>query len=242
MKDLHSKHTIEPVAIIASPYKEKFGTPRQPGLVPSTQFTIELLPPYNHPEALRGLENYSHIWLIFQFHQTQQQGWKPTVRPPRLGGNKRLGVFATRSSFRPNNMGLSVAKIERLTNDGHIIVSGLDVVDSTPVFDIKPYIPYSDAIGNATSSFAATAPTSRLTVNWHKIEENQTAKGLAQSLKHTIEDILKLDPRPAYKQDMADEKVYKMDFQEWTISWSVEDDIVYVLQIANRPSRKDSAD
>ena len=146
-----------PIGYVHSPYKEKFGIPRQPGLVTAAQATLRLVAPFDQPESVRGLEGFSHVWLIFVFHGTAAQGWKPTVRPPRLGGNARLGVFATRSTFRPNPIGLSVAQIVDIdAQHGQVslTLSGCDLLDGTPILDIKPYLAYADALHQARSGFA----------------------------------------------------------------------------------------
>ena len=153
--------TFAPIGVIHSCFKEKFGIPRQPGLVPAARAVLELLPPYNRAEAVRGLEGFSHIWVSFVFHACLDAPWKPTVRPPRLGGNRRLGVFATRSTHRPNPIGLSAVELERIeTGPGRVLLhlKGADLMDGTPVLDIKPYLPYSDVIPGATGGFAAEAP------------------------------------------------------------------------------------
>lgn len=153
------------IGVISSPYKEKFAIPRQPGLVSSAKATLTLTPPYDEPDALRGLAEFSHVWLVFAFHETMDKGWNPTVRPPRLGGNERLGVFATRSTFRPNPIGLSVAKLEGITtrnNQCQLHLSGIDLVDGTPILDIKPYIPYADNVPDAQGSYANESPDANM--------------------------------------------------------------------------------
>ena len=149
--------TLSPIAIIHTPYKEKFSVPRQPNLVEDGVGIVELLPPYNSPEAVRGLEQFSHLWLIFQFDQIQQGKWQPTVRPPRLGGNQRVGVFASRATHRPNPLGLSkveLRQVECINGNVFLHLGAVDLVDGTPIFDIKPYIAYADSEPNAQSSFA----------------------------------------------------------------------------------------
>ncbi|MCG6507892.1 tRNA (N6-threonylcarbamoyladenosine(37)-N6)-methyltransferase TrmO, partial [Vibrio parahaemolyticus] len=140
-------HTIEPIAVIESPYKEKFAVPRQPRLVPSATARVKLLGESNCPEAVRGIEQFSHLWLLFLFDQNLQAGWKPTVRPPRLGGNERIGVLASRSTFRPNGIGMSAVELRGVRKQGdqiYLDLGSVDLVDGTPIIDIKPYIPYSD--------------------------------------------------------------------------------------------------
>jgi len=197
---------VTPIARISTPFTEKFGTPRQPGLITDAQGVITFEPEYRNPDALRGLESASHLWLIFLFDRNpQDKPWTPTVRPPRLGGNKRLGVFATRSPFRPNPIVLSAAKIERIdleSPDGPVIhVSGIDLVNGTAILDIKPYIPYADSIPEATHPTFATAPTPLdLPI---EISDEPSANLLAQdqSLAQLIEHTLRLDPRPSYHDD-----------------------------------------
>ncbi len=200
-------YTIEPIGILHSPYTDKFGIPRQPGLVPSAKATITLLPPYNAPDAVRGLEGFSHIWLSFVFHQHLGRGFSATVRPPRLGGNQRIGVFASRSSFRPNSMGQSVVPLlEVNTGNGQVCltVSGIDLLDNTPIIDIKPYLPYSDSLPGAHAHFATQAPTPCLTVIFSASAESQCQhhqNAQYPELKTLITEILQQDPRPPYHQE-----------------------------------------
>lgn len=149
------------IGVVRSPYKEKFAAPRQPGLVADGVGELHLLPPYNQAEAVRGLMEFSHIWLLFVFHQTPEGGWRATVRPPRLGGNSRMGVFATRSPFRPNPIGMSLVALEGITLRGADVIlrlGSLDLVDGTPVVDIKPYLPYAESLPNARAGFAQAGP------------------------------------------------------------------------------------
>lgn len=157
------------IGVIRSPYKEKFAVPRQPGLVKHGGGELHLLPPYNQADAVRGLEAFSHLWVLFVFHQTMEGGWRPTVRPPRLGGNARMGVFATRSTFRPNPIGMSLVKLKgvRCHKDQVILQLGsLDLVDGTPVVDIKPYLPFAEALPDASASYAQQAPQAEMTVSF----------------------------------------------------------------------------
>ncbi|HSP44184.1 MAG TPA: tRNA (N6-threonylcarbamoyladenosine(37)-N6)-methyltransferase TrmO, partial [Luteolibacter sp.] len=151
--------TLDPIGIVRSCFGEKFAGPRQPGLCPSAWGELILHPPYRSHEAVRGLEGFSHIWLIFGFHETAAQGWSPTVRPPRLGGNQRVGVFASRSTFRPNGLGLSLVRLEGIDEDSPdapvLKLGGLDLIDGTPVYDIKPYLPYAESVPDAHAGFAA---------------------------------------------------------------------------------------
>ena len=161
--------SFEPVGVIHSCFKEKFGIPRQPGLAPDARAVLELLPPYNRAEAVRGLEGFSHVWLSFIFHACLGEPWKPTVRPPRLGGNRRLGVFATRSTHRPNPIGLSAVELEKIeAAPGRVLLhlKGVDLLDGTPVLDIKPYLPYSDNIPGALGGFAPEMPAAPFEVSF----------------------------------------------------------------------------
>lgn len=217
--------TIEPIATVLSPFTTKFGIPRQPGLVTEAISELKLLPPYNRPEAVAGLEQSSHIWVEFIFHQSpssQGENFRPSIRPPRLGGNKRMGVFATRSPVRPNGLGLSVAKLERIdTTDGvSLVVSGLDLLNGTPVVDIKPYVPYADIIDNAHNDFAAQAPTT-LTVNFNDDARTQAQNYSAPhgtDLRVLIEQILSQDPRPQYQQPDPDRR-YGMNLYDLDVHW-----------------------
>jgi len=229
---------LSPIGIITSPYKEKFGIPRQPGLVTAAQATLSLLPPYNQPETVRGLEGFSHVWLIFVFHATQQQGWKPTVRPPRLGGNARMGVFATRSTFRPNPIGLTVAGLSSIQVQGSNItltLQGADLLDGTPVLDIKPYLPYADALPQASAGFAPQAPEIPLPVRFAPLASQQCAAQGGERNLHLrclIEQILGQDPRPSYQHGQQDGRVYAMRLYEFDLRWHYTADGIEVLELA----------
>lgn len=209
-----------PIAITHSPFKEKFAIPRQPLLAPAATGFLELLPPYNQSIALEGLEQVSHIWLIFQFHaisaNTDQQ---LAVRPPRLGGNQKIGVFASRSTHRPNGLGMSVVKLERI-EAGRLWISGLDLLDGTPIIDIKPYVPYSDAILNAYNGIAEQPPTP-IKVEWNA-QALTAAKQEEQRLKTEvvalIEQILAQDPKPAY-QHPSPERIYGIRLWDLDVRW-----------------------
>jgi tRNA-Thr(GGU) m(6)t(6)A37 methyltransferase TsaA len=205
MTDTPAAFSFDAIGIVRSPFKEKFGIPRQPGLT-STLSVIELLPPYAVADAVKGLDAFSHIWITFVFHAVQQRDWKPLVRPPRLGGNEKLGVFATRSTHRPNPIGLSVVALEKIETDGgvRLHVRGADLLDGTPVLDIKPYLPYADSIADARAGFAPTTPP-RMAVRW-QAEALQQAAAISNELRAMIEDILAFDPRPAYQNEP--ERIY----------------------------------
>jgi tRNA-Thr(GGU) m(6)t(6)A37 methyltransferase TsaA len=225
----------KPIAMIKSPYREKFSAPRQPGLAPSVRASIEFLPEFASVEAVRGLEGFSHIWLIFLFHQSAGQGWKPTVRPPRLGGNKRVGVFACRSPFRPNPLGLSAVKLLSVKTDkGQISleVQGADLIDGTPILDIKPYLPYTDGIAEAKGGFADRAPVASLVVEFSAAVDRQLVElaDKTPELATLIRETLALDPRPAYQRD-ADEREYGVLLDRYNVRWRVAGDRVIVLGI-----------
>ena len=195
---------LETIGIVHSPYREKFAIPRQPGLV-DVLSTVELLAPYNRIEAVRGLEEFSHIWLSFIFHGVSQQGWKATVRPPRLGGNQRVGVFASRSTHRPNPLGLSVVELVEVqcdTQGVRLLVRGADLLDGTPVIDIKPYLPYVDSIPQASAGYAPDAPQATLSVVFSDAARTflQDTRQRYPELERLVVQLLELDPRPAYKE------------------------------------------
>lgn len=192
---------LTPVGRLHAPYREKFAIPRQPGLA-RLPAVLELLPPFDRPEAVRGLDGFSHVWLIFGFHATAAAGWKPTVRPPRLGGNARLGVFATRSTFRPNGLGLSVVELAGMRCEaGGVFLDllGADLLDGTPVYDVKPYLPYADALPDARAGFAPEAPAARLDVGFSPAVERVLAVHPEPRLRAWLAEVLALDPRPAYR-------------------------------------------
>jgi tRNA-Thr(GGU) m(6)t(6)A37 methyltransferase TsaA len=231
--------TFNFIGRVNSPYKEKFAIPRQPGLVSAAKGSISLISTANNEELVRGIEQFSHLWLIFVFHGTQEQGWKPLVRPPRLGGNKKLGVLATRSTFRPNPIGMSVVKLDsvELTNKHVIInISGLDLLDQTPILDIKPYIPYSDNIDCAQAGFAQSVPNTLLDVVFSRQAEKDinNFQNKYSDLSIFIEQVLSQDPRPAYKKKKVDEKVYGMVLYDLNILWRMclsNDNAIEVLSI-----------
>ncbi len=214
-------YKIEPLGYIQTCFPEKFGIPRQPLLSPSAKGQLLLLPPYNNPDCVDGLDQASHLWLTFVFHQHINDGWKPKVRPPRLGGNKKLGVFATRSSFRPNHLGLSVVKLDKVDiNSGQVVLylSGVDLLDGTPVIDIKPYIPYVDCIDNAVNTVAGQAPLLLDVVFSTQPDDFCKNYNANKELKLLLTEVLQQDPRPAYQK--ADEgRVYKMRLLDIDVEW-----------------------
>ncbi len=223
---------MQPIARIHNAFATKFGLPRQSGLVPELTSTIVFEPEYRVPEALRGIEIYSHLWLIWGFHQAVREGadqaWKPTVRPPRLGGNTRMGVFATRSPFRPNPIGLTVVKLLSVedTPRGLVLhVAGADMMDGTPIYDIKPYLPYVDSIPDAVGGFTEEAKAHRLTV-----EVPQELLGrIPEKDRAALPDILAQDPRPAYQQD--EHRVYGFAYAGRDVRFTVKDGHLTVVDI-----------
>lgn len=223
------------IGFIHSPYKEKFAVPRQPGLV-DVQMQLQLIAPYNSPEMVRGLEEFSHLWLIFAFHQHIDKGWNPLIRPPRLGGNKKVGVFASRSTFRPNPIGMSVVQLEKIeeTKDGPILhLKGGDLVDGTPVLDIKPYLSYADSHPDAQSSYASSASDSPMQVVISEALEQtlQEAKKQYPDLEQLIMQILAQDPRPAYQKSSSHDREYGVKLYEFNICWKVIDNTNIVTKI-----------
>lgn len=220
---------MKPVATIRTPFREKFGIPRQPGLVSSATGTVELLPPFNRPDVFSGLEGFSHVWLIWLFHAVPAGQWKPLVRPPRLGGNRKVGVFASRSPFRPNSIGLSAVRLERV-HDTKLDVSGVDLLDGTPILDIKPYIPYSDALVDAKDGFAAGPPAARLQVAISRqAEEQLRLRPDGERLRELIIACIETDPRPAYKRGETGE--YGFRLEDFDLRWRVSGTQATVLEL-----------
>ncbi len=221
---------------IRSPFREKFGIPRQPGLAPHALSRLVLAPAFARPECVAGLEEFSHLWLSFVFHGTAEQGWRPTVRPPRLGGNKRVGVFASRSTFRPNPLGLSLVEllaIEQGPGGTELLLRGADLMDGTPVLDIKPYLPYVEAPAQARGGFAPEAPK-LLSVDWSAQAQADTqALRLPPDLVALITEVLAQDPRPAYADDPARE--YGVWLDRVNVRFRIGPDTVTVLGLSPRP-------
>lgn len=213
------KRTIEPIAYIRTDFKEKFGIPRQSGLVMELSARIVFVPKYRNPDALRGIEGFSHLWLIFDFSKAHRDEWSPTVRPPRLGGNERVGVFASRSPFRPNSMGLSSVALERVEhteNDGDVlVVRGADLLDMTPIYDIKPYIPYADSHRDARGGFTDEKERIRLSVSW----KPEVGIAVPEEKRLAISGCIAEDPRPSYQED--GERIYSMRFAEYDVHFRV---------------------
>lgn len=219
---------IKPIAYIHTDFKEKFGIPRQSGRVAELVGKIVFEPQFNNPEAIRGLEEFSHIWLIFGFSQAEYKEGTMTVRPPRLGGNTRVGVFASRAPFRPNSLGLSCVKIEKI-GQGEITVSGVDILDGTPIYDIKPYIPYSDCVSNALGSFAESAKNHSLEVDFPE----ELLQIIPEEKRKAIISCLMDDPRPSYQED---DRMYSMAFADWDIHFKVKENKLTVMSVDNKKS------
>lgn len=224
------------IGTIHSPYKEKFAVPRQPGLIQDGGGELHLLAPYNQAEAVRGLEDFSHIWVMFIFHQTMEGGWRPTVRPPRLGGNARVGVFATRSTFRPNPVGMSLVELKGIRSQGQNVVlelGSLDLVDGTPIIDIKPYLPFAESHPDARAGFAQSAPVANMAVAFSATAEQQLSLNSAKypNLRRFITQVLGQDPRPAYRKGEDVERDYAVHLMEFNVRWRVVGDVNHVLSL-----------
>lgn len=221
--------TMHIIANIHSDFPTKFGIPRQSGLVEELTAKIVFTPDYRAPEAVRGLEDFSHIWLIWQFSKAVREHWSPTVRPPRLGGNTRMGVFATRSPFRPNAIGLScvrLLKVEPNTPEGPVLtVAGADLMDGTPILDIKPYIPYADCQMEATGGFTDTAGDFLLKVEFPP----ELLSMVPEDRREALIGVLRHDPRPSYQR--KPERVYGMEFAGWNIRFRVAEDVLTVIEV-----------
>ncbi len=221
--------TLRPIAHIRSDFKEKFGIPRQSGRAPSLTAEIVFTPAYRVEEAVRGIEGFSHLWLLFDFSLAHREEFSPTVRPPRLGGNERVGVFASRSPFRPNPIGLSCVKlvrVEKRAKEGCVlIVSGADLLDGTPIFDIKPYLPFADCVQDATAGYAGDRVNHRLKVVFPPALLEKIPKEKKAGLLECLAD----DPRPSYQEDK--ERVYGMRFGEHEIKFTVEENRLIVQSV-----------
>ncbi|WMJ83766.1 tRNA (N6-threonylcarbamoyladenosine(37)-N6)-methyltransferase TrmO [Oscillospiraceae bacterium LTW-04] len=224
--------TLPPLKVIAkihSDFPTKFGIPRQSGLVDSLKSTIVFEPAYRNPHALRGLEGYSHIWLIWHFSQTAKEDWTPTVRPPRLGGNTKMGVFASRSPFRPNAIGLSSVKLDKIqleSSQGPLLfVSGADLMHGTPIYDIKPYLPYVDCHQDATGGFALQSKKGTLVVDFPQ----QLRPLIPQESLEPLLEVLAQDPRPAYQN--APQRVYGFEFAGFEVRFIVEENMLTVKEL-----------
>ena len=224
---------IQVIATMRSDFPTKFGIPRQSGLVEELESTIVFEPEFRNADALRGIEGFSHLWIIWQFSQAVRQEWSPTVRPPRLGGNTRIGVFATRSPFRPNNLGLSCVKllgVEHTETDGTVLrVAGADLMNGTPIFDIKPYIPYSDSFSEAIGGFTDTADDFILEVDFPPY----LLEILPESKRQAAIGVLSHDPRPSYQR--KPDRIYGLTFAGFDIRFTVKDKLLSVCEVTKCP-------
>ncbi len=219
---------MTPIAYIHNAYEEKFGIPRQSGLV-SLPSLIRMEKPYRKPEVFRGLDGFSHIWLLWEFSESIRDKWSPTVRPPRLGGNQRMGVFATRSPFRPNPIGLSVVQLLQIVWEGdeapYLLISGADLMNGTPIYDIKPYLPHIDSIPTAKGGFAQAAASHRLAV----VFPPELWERVPQALREGSQELLAQDPRPSYQNDPS--RMYGFAFGGLEVRFTVEDHVLTVREI-----------
>lgn len=220
---------MKPIAHIRSDFSTKFGIPRQSGLVAELKGKIIFEPEYRNPEALRGLDHFSHIWVIWEFSASKRDKWSPTVRPPRLGGNIRMGVFATRSPFRPNPIGLSSVRLEKIewqTDAGPVLhVTGADLMDGTPILDIKPYIAYSDCHMDATGGFTNNVANSRLEV----MIPSEWLQMISPSKQQALREVLANDPRPSYQDDSN--RIYGLAFAGLNVRFTVSDNVLTVVEV-----------
>lgn len=227
-----NSHSLDVIAHIESSFPTKFGIPRQSGLVPELTARIVFEPQFRSIDALRGLDGFSHLWLIWQFSEAIRENWSPTVRPPRLGGNTRMGVFATRSPFRPNPLGLSCVELLSVQTEGDkapsLLVGGADLMDGTPIYDIKPYLPYADSHPNARCGFASAPPAPL-----HVIIPEAESDKLPLAQQAALRAVLALDPRPRYQNDP--ERIYGMAFDSYNVRFRVKDQVLTVAEILPLP-------
>ena len=232
---MENSYELKIIARIYNDFPEKFGIPRQSGLVPDMRSVIIFEKEYRNDDALCGLEGYSHLWLIWQFSDSLREGWSPTVRPPRLGGNRRMGVFATRSPFRPNALGLSsvvLESVERSEKQGSVlVVSGADLMSGTPIFDIKPYVGFTDSHPEARCGFADDFVDYSLRVDFPR----QLLERIEPENRASLIKVLENDPRPSYQSDPA--RVYKMSFGSHTVSFTADDEVLTVTDVTARPDK-----
>ena len=218
------KMEIEPIAFVRNDFKEKFGIPRQAGLADKVESRVEFTGRYRNPDAIRGVEGFSRLWLIWGFSEAKIAEWSPTVRPPRLGGNERVGVFATRSPYRPNSLALSSVKLLRVEG-GDLIVAGADVLDGTPVYDIKPYLPYADAFPDERAGWTEGARELSLSVEL----PDELMERIAPGKREALLSVLRNDPRPSYQRDS--ERVYGLRFGDYNVKFTVSGDTLTVKNI-----------
>lgn len=232
-----SSVTLHPIGFLETPWPEKFGVPRQPGLVPAATGRLVLEPRYRREEAVRGLEGFTHLWIVFLFDRVGEEEVRLSVRPPRLGGNEKRGVFATRSPFRPNRLGLSVCRLEGIERDGGeapvLLLSGVDMVSGTPVLDVKPYLPYADRVEGAGGSFAGEPPDQLEVVIGE--EARAQFEALPEAMQELIAESLQWDARPAYHEA---ERVYHLLVGNREVDWQVRDGACVVTAITQAGSSK----
>ncbi|MGL4997157.1 MAG: tRNA (N6-threonylcarbamoyladenosine(37)-N6)-methyltransferase TrmO [Deefgea sp.] len=222
-------YSIHPIGFIRTPFADKFGIPRQPSLAPHAIGHLKLISPYNQADCVRGLADFSHVWLQFVFHEVAGQ-WSPTVRPPRLGGNEKVGVFASRSPFRPNSLGLSLVKLREIDTSNGVTLhfSGLDLVDQTPIIDIKPYIPFVECQNEAKAGFVTGQPP-QLEVKFCELAHQQILNSPQTHLFELITEVLAQDPRPAYASDPY--RTYGIRLYQYDIQWRCDGHCAYVLSL-----------
>jgi tRNA-Thr(GGU) m(6)t(6)A37 methyltransferase TsaA len=225
-------YTFQQIGVICAPYKEKFGVPRQSSLALAARSQLKLIAPFNHPDAVRGLEAFSHLWIQFVFHQTAERGWSPLVRPPRLGGNAKVGVFASRATHRPNPIGLSLVELSKIdySNGVTLELRGADLMDGTPVLDIKPYIPFVESRPDARSGFV-DGPPPQLNVEWSQTAQQQMNHLIAPppDLAELISQVIAQDPRPAYQNQP--ERIYGIRLFNYNIRFRITGATAEVLEI-----------
>jgi tRNA-Thr(GGU) m(6)t(6)A37 methyltransferase TsaA len=225
-------YNVSPVGFMRSCFKEKFAIPRQPQLAPAARGVLELVAPFDHADAVQGLEQVSHVWLLFLFHQTLEEKPRLKVRPPRLGGNQSMGVFATRATHRPNGIGQSVVKLDKV-EPGRLWVSGIDLLDGTPVLDIKPYVPYADSVEDALNTIASAAPM-LIPVQWEGsalLQAREHAQRLGEPLVELIEQCLAQDPRPAYQMPTSARR-YGTQLWDLDVRWHYpQNGLIRVLEV-----------
>ena len=245
---MNDTFVFNPIGIVRSCFTEKFGIPRQPRLAPAARATMEILSPYDQDEAFSGLDAFSHLWLVFVFHGIPEGRWRPTVRPPRLGGNRRTGVFATRSGFRPNPIGMSAVVLEGMRRHKgrlQLELSGIDLLDRTPVLDIKPYIPYADCRPEADGGFARERPKAVLRVRF-AVRVRATLHAMPyperRHLVRLLVQVIQLDPRPAYYGDQRPKQAFGMHLGDWNVRWRLDGVVATVIQLEPRPGRPISRD